>query len=32
MKRTIADQTMIDEAFKGARNGQADPAGTPAGL
>jgi hypothetical protein len=27
MKRTIADQTMIDEAFKGARNGHADPTG-----
>ncbi len=32
MKRTIADQTMVDEAFKGARNGQADPAGSPGGL
>ncbi len=31
MSRSRADQTMVDAAFEGARNGQADPAGRIAG-
>jgi chemotaxis regulatin CheY-phosphate phosphatase CheZ len=31
MKRTVADQSMVDEAFKGARHGHADTPGSPFG-